>query len=244
MSRWWYRPCIAATPRMRLFCFPYAGGWPSVYRSWVAQLPADIELVAIRTPGRESRFAEMPYTDWTALAADTLEALRPLLDIPFVFFGHSFGGMLAHEVESVLHDRERAMMRTLIVSGCRNPSEKPQHRAPFDAPSETLWAWLADIDGTPAEVLENQQLRALAEPSLRADLELADTWTSAAPAVARPIVTFGGSEDRIVSRKQIEGWRNFTAGAYRHVQFSGGHFFIHSLEAQVVAEVSNICQAA
>jgi surfactin synthase thioesterase subunit len=244
MSQWWYRPKVAATPRLRLFCFPYAGGWPSVYRSWAERLPADIELVAIRTPGRESRFAESPYTDWRALATDTAQALGPLFDAPFVFFGHSFGGMLAYEVASVLRDREKAMMRTLIVSGCRNPSVRPQTRAPFDAPSNALWAWLADIDGTPAEVLENQQLRALAEPSLRADLKLADTWTSVAPVVERPIVTFGGSDDRIVSRGQIEGWRNFTAGAYRHVQFAGGHFFIHSLEAQVVAEVSSICRAA
>lgn len=245
MSRWWYRPGNpAVAPRLRLFCFPYAGGWPSVYRPWVDRLPADVELVAVRTPGRESRFAEQPYTDWSALTKDTVDALRPLFDIPFVLFGHSFGGMLAYEVARTLNEPEHANLEALIVSGCRCPLVTPKRRAPHDAPSEILWAWLAEIDGTPSEVLENQQIRALTEPTLRADLKLADAWTGAEQIVNLPIVTFGGTEDPIVSRPQIEGWRNFTARAYRHVEFTGGHFFIHSLEAEVVAEISMLCQAA
>ena len=245
MNRWLYRPGPAVeAPRLRLICFPYAGGWPSMYRPWVAQLPADVELIAVRMPGRESRFSERPYTDWSALTNDTAEAVRPLLDVPFVLFGHSFGGMLAYEVARVLNERETATLKALIVSGCRCPLVRPENRAPYDGPSNALWAWLAEIDGTPAEVLENPQLRALTEPTLRADLELADIWTGAAHAVDLPIVTFGGTNDRVVTRPQIQGWRNFTARAYRHVEFAGGHFFIHSLEAQVVAEISTLCKAA
>jgi medium-chain acyl-[acyl-carrier-protein] hydrolase len=245
MSRWWYRPRASVeTPRLRLFCFPYAGGWPSMYRTWVERLPADVELIAVRTPGRESRYAEPPYTNWPALTRDSVEALRPLFDTPFILFGHSFGGMLAYEVARALHEPEKNQLEALIVSGCRSPLARPNDRTPYDAPSDALWAWLAEIDGTPAEVLENRQLRELTEPILRADLALADAWAGAQHVVARPIVTFGGTQDRIVSRPQIEGWRNFTAGPYRHVEFAGGHFFIHSLEAEVVAEVSTLCRAA
>jgi medium-chain acyl-[acyl-carrier-protein] hydrolase len=245
MSRWWYRPRGAvATPRLRLFCFPYAGGWPSVFRSWVAQLPDDVELVAIRMPGRESRFAERPYSDWSSLTNDVADALRPLLDVPFVLFGHSFGGMLAYETARVLVGRGTAALEALIVSGCRCPLVRPATRAPYDAPSDALWMWLEEIDGTPAEILENSQLRALTERTLRADLKLADAWTGGADIVDLPIISFGGAEDYIVPRQDIEGWRDFTARTYRHVEFAGGHFFIHTLEAEVVAEISIICQAA
>ncbi len=246
MSRWWYRPRpLMGTPRLRLVCFPYAGGWPSVYRPWVTRLPADIELVAVRTPGHESRFAERPYTDWSALTNDTAEALRPLLDVPFVFFGHSFGGMVAYEVARLLQEDETARLKALIVSGCRCPLVRPDNRAPFNGSSDALWRWLSEIDGTPSEVLQNPQLRALTEPTLRVDLELADAWTGTDQIVDLPIVTFGGTNDRIVPRRQIQGWRDFTAhDAYRHVEFAGGHFFIHSLEAEVVAEIATLCQAA
>jgi medium-chain acyl-[acyl-carrier-protein] hydrolase len=245
MSRWWYRPNgVAVAPRLRLICFPYAGGWPSVFRPWAARLPVDVELVAVRAPGRESRFAEQPYTDWSTLTRDVTEALHGLLDVPFVFFGHSFGGMLAYEVARKLDRGESAQLKALIVSGCRCPLVRPESRAPYDAPSEALWTWLAEIDGTPAAILESQQLRALTEPTLRADLKLADAWTGAEEVVDLPIVSFGGTNDRIVPRQDIEGWRHFTAQTYRHVEFAGGHFFIHSLEAEVVAEISMLCQAA
>jgi medium-chain acyl-[acyl-carrier-protein] hydrolase len=245
MSRWWYRPSQAtATPRFRLVCFPYAGGWPSVFRPWARRLPENVELVAVRMPGRESRFAEQPYTDWAALTNDVAEALGPLLDVPVVLFGHSFGGMLAYEIARILKRREAGTLEGLIVSGCRCPLIRPKTRAPYDASSERLWTWLAQIDGTPAEVLENPQLRALMEPTLRADLKLADAWNGAAEIVDLPITSFGGTNDRIVPLEQIEGWRHFTARTYRHVEFAGGHFFIHSLEAEVVSEISALCQAA
>jgi medium-chain acyl-[acyl-carrier-protein] hydrolase len=245
MSRWWYRPRSATyAPRLRLFCFPYAGGWPSVFRPWAARLPADVELVAVRMPGRESRFSEQPYTDWSTLTSDAVEALQPLLDAPFVLFGHSFGGMLAYEIACALSARRTPNLEALIVSGCRCPRVRPESRAPYDAPSESLWSWLSEIEGTPAEVSANPHLRALIEPTLRADLKLADAWSGAADIIDLPIVSFGGAQDRIVPRRQIDGWRNFSTRAYRHVEFVGGHFFIHSLEAEVVAEISELCRAA
>jgi medium-chain acyl-[acyl-carrier-protein] hydrolase len=245
MSRWWYRPNGAAdAPRLRLFCFPYAGGWPGIFRSWAARLPADVELVAVRMPGRESRFAELPYTDWPALRTDAADALRPLFDVPFVLFGHSFGGMVSYEVARTLSARGTPNLKALIVSGCRSPLVRPGLRTPYDAPSETLWSWLEDIDGTPAEVLDDPQLRALTEPTLRADLKLADAWHGTAESIDLPIVSFGGSSDRIVPRRDIDGWRDVSARAYRHVEFAGGHFFIHTLETEVVAEISTLCRAA
>jgi medium-chain acyl-[acyl-carrier-protein] hydrolase len=245
VSRWWYRPKgTLAGPRLRLFCFPYAGGWASVFRSWAARLPSDVELVAVRMPGRESRLREEHYTDWSTLTKDLAEALRPLFDVPFVLFGHSFGGMLAYEIVRTLNGQGTVNRRALIVSGCRCPLLRPAQRAPYDAPSDALWTWLREIDGTPAEVLNDSQLRALIEPTLRADLRLADVWRGAAEVVDLPIVSFGGAKDRIVPRHQIEGWCRFTARTYRHVEFAAGHFFVHTLEPEVVAEISRLCQAA
>src|SRR6185437_15242868 len=66
---WLYRQPAAppGSARMRLVCFPYAGAGPSVFRTWGSRLPTGVELVALRLPGRESRFTETPYTDWPTL---------------------------------------------------------------------------------------------------------------------------------------------------------------------------------
>ena len=41
--------------RRRLYCVPYAGGGPSVYRLWPTSLPADTEVVVVVMPGRDPR---------------------------------------------------------------------------------------------------------------------------------------------------------------------------------------------
>jgi len=54
-----------ATPKpntaMRLFCFPYAGGGSVIFHHWRSKLPADLEVYAIKLPGRESRLSEPPF---------------------------------------------------------------------------------------------------------------------------------------------------------------------------------------
>jgi hypothetical protein len=45
-------------PKARLVCFPYLGGEPSVFRSWTAFVPADVELYAY-VPQRSSAWEDL-----------------------------------------------------------------------------------------------------------------------------------------------------------------------------------------
>ena len=42
-------------PRLRLFCFPYAGRGVSIFRAWPDGLTADVEVCPGQLPGRETR---------------------------------------------------------------------------------------------------------------------------------------------------------------------------------------------
>src|SRR5262245_31284087 len=78
--------------RMRLFCFPYAGGNAlNIYRSWPDYLPRDVEVCAIQLPGRGNRIREPAHTRLDALVRDVEPNIKPYLNKPFVFFGHSMG---------------------------------------------------------------------------------------------------------------------------------------------------------
>ena len=69
-------------PRMRLFCFPYAGGGASAYRGWERELPADVEVCLVQLPGRETRLREPPFRRVEPLVEAAAEALRLLGDGP------------------------------------------------------------------------------------------------------------------------------------------------------------------
>ncbi|MGB9120037.1 MAG: thioesterase domain-containing protein, partial [Candidatus Angelobacter sp.] len=54
------RPNLRA--RLRLFCFPYAGGSEAIFRTWQQNLPETIEVLPIQLPGRGARLKEPALT--------------------------------------------------------------------------------------------------------------------------------------------------------------------------------------
>ena len=84
--------------RLRLFCFPYAGGGGSAFRAWPDYLSPEIEVCAIQPPGRETRLHTPPITSMDSLLSDLGPAITPYLDRPFVFFGHSMGALISFEL--------------------------------------------------------------------------------------------------------------------------------------------------
>ena len=102
------------SPHARLICFPHAGGSSTAFRAW--ELPEHMELWAVQPPGRGPRFAEPEIESLEALCEAIVDALRPTLDegVPYCFFGHSFGCVVAVEVSHRLAERGlRAPRRTV-----------------------------------------------------------------------------------------------------------------------------------
>src|SRR2546423_15412499 len=102
-DRW--LPSVRPRPgaEVRLFCFPYAGGGASVFRAWADSLPSSVEVRPVQLPGRETRFREPAFTRLPPLVEALAESLRPYLDRPFAFFGHSLGALVAFELARRLH---------------------------------------------------------------------------------------------------------------------------------------------
>src|SRR4051812_16508580 len=108
------REPAANAAKVRLFCLPYAGGGGSTFTSWSRELPPSLEVVAVQPPGRENRFKEPPLTDMTLLAAALERAMQPFTGFPFVLFGYSLGGLIAHELALRL-TRTGVAPRALVV---------------------------------------------------------------------------------------------------------------------------------
>src|SRR5262245_28591722 len=87
-----------STEKLRLFCFPYAGGAAHIFRGWSDYVPADVGLYSIQPPGRGTRFSEPPLRTLDALVSAVLADLVKLVDLPFILFGHSLGGRVAFAI--------------------------------------------------------------------------------------------------------------------------------------------------
>lgn len=236
-----------AVPRatLRFFCFPYGGGNASIYQWWHVRLPEQVEVRAIQLPGRANRIGETPFTRITDLVPVLTEALLPLLDRPFAFFGHSLGAILSFEVTRELQRRRSLLPKCLFVSGRRAPQIPCTDPPSYSKSDEDFLAYLDELNGTHPEVRKNAELLQLLLPVLRADFELGETYQySKGTPLSCAITVFGGSDDEETSHGWLEGWRLQTSGKFSQHILSGGHFFIHANEDELLkvlhAELSQL----
>jgi medium-chain acyl-[acyl-carrier-protein] hydrolase len=209
-----------------LFCFPFAGGGAAVFRGWADHLGDGMALLAVLPPGRETRFAEPPLTDFPLLVQRAAAALLPLADRSFALFGHSLGAVVAYEVARVL-ERHGAVPAMLFVSGRQAP-HLPSRRAPIaHLPDAAFVRGMAELNGTPAEVLASPELIALLLPMLRADFALAEEYRPLpGPRLACAVTALGSHDDRWIDRPGLEAWRDVTEGPFATQVFPGDHFYL------------------
>ncbi|MGH2386887.1 MAG: thioesterase II family protein [Chloroflexota bacterium] len=212
--------------RLRLYCFPYAGGSASVYRTWPEALPPSIEVCPVELPGHGTRFLEPLHTAVGPLARQIAAALAPGMDGEFALFGHSMGALIAFELAHMLRNDYGLSPMHLIVSAHR----APQISDP-DPPISTLtepefWAKLRELNGTSSDVLEHAELLSAVQPLLRADFTLCDTYRYAPrPPLECPISAYGGLQDPEAGHDDLRAWREQTSAAFRLRMFEGDHFF-------------------
>ncbi len=223
----WIGNQVTANARLRLFCFPFAGGGALAYRPWLTQFPSDIDLVPVSLPGREQRFGDRPIDDISAMVEAVSAGLKPVMDRPFAFFGYSMGALIAHHLACHLQQTGMVGSMHLFVAARRGP-EVPGHRAPLHhLSSDAFWQGIANYGGTPDEILENEEYRALFEPSLRADFKLSETANSTGlPKLACPITAFGGADDPNPLPMELDNWAEATTGDFAKHVLPGGHFFL------------------
>lgn len=225
-----YKPKPRA--RLRLFCFPYAGGGASIYQTWAEKLPDTVEVCRVQLPGREARTKEKPFTDMILLIEALAAALIPLLGKPYAFFGHSMGGLISFELARYLRRHQSPLPIHLFISGRGAPQITDPETAKSDLPEEEFIEELVRLNGTPREVLDNPELMLIMIPLLRADFLLCESYAYAGePPLDCAISVFGGLEDHETGPEKLEGWREQTTKGFVRRMLPGDHFFLHSQRA-------------
>jgi medium-chain acyl-[acyl-carrier-protein] hydrolase len=225
--------------RLRLFCFPHAGTGASIFRTWPEGLPADVEVCPVQFPGRGTRLREPPFTQLAPLVQALAQALVPMLDKPFAFFGHSLGALVAFELARQLRRQSDVQPVRLFVSADLAPQFPHQDRPIHALPEEEFLVELRRLNGIPGKVWEERELMQIMLPVLRADLAVFETYVySTEPPLNCPISAFGGLQDHRVSRGHLEAWRDQTRDSFSLRMFPGDHFFWHNTQPLLLQVLS------
>jgi medium-chain acyl-[acyl-carrier-protein] hydrolase len=240
-SHWFVVPRPNPDARIRLFCFPYAGGGVGTYIEWHRTLHPLVELVAVQPPGRGRRRDEAPHRTMSALLADLWPRILPMLDRPYFLFGHSMGSRVAYTLASRLRDAGARMPTHFIASGSRAPHLPARERTTHDLPDAEFVKSLRELNGTPEEILGNPELMELVMPLLRADFEIAELHH------ADPDIPFnfgasilGGTADAHVLQEELNAWQAHFRRPVRVEMCEGGHLFVDESPAKVIAVINSL----
>ena len=239
-SRWVVSLSSRVSARLRLFCFPYAGGGVSTYRKWPSAALGQVHLCAVQLPGRENRLGDPPLTQAPQLVNVLREELQPYFDIPFAFFGHSMGALIAFELARKLRQSGGPMPVRLFLSGRRAPHLPPSRPPIHHLPDEEFRHEVRLLQGTPEEVLGNEELMQIILPVLRADFAVCETYAySAEEPLAMPLSVFGSNHDPEVNHDELEAWRSQTTGSMSLRIFEGNHFFLHPMRLALTDAIAH-----
>jgi medium-chain acyl-[acyl-carrier-protein] hydrolase len=199
----------------------------------------------VQLPGRETRLREGPVRVMAELVQRLGPALRPYMNVPFSFFGHSMGALVSYELTRSLARLGWKLPEWLLVSAAHAPHRHRRESLHTLPEPEFLAEVARRYQGMPKEVFEDRELRELFAPILKADFELLERYNfESGEVLPVKIAAFGGHADGSVSSQELDCWRDLTARRefFSVAMFEGDHFFLHRRCAPLVEQV-RICLA-
>ncbi|WP_433549178.1 alpha/beta fold hydrolase [Streptomyces sp. CA-294286] len=242
------RPRPLSDPAARLFLFHHAGGSHLLYRGWAKHFPQDWELCLLEAPGR-GHLQTLPLIDDCDRLVDYFyNAIAPLLDRPFGFFGHSLGALTAYQLTCRLHHEGGPLPAWLGVSAYGAPRiEASTDDRPHLMSDDELRSWLRNVGGSTPQLLDNDAVWPTFAPVFRSDFRLLATW---APPPHEPeplpvsLSVFGGRRDKLIGEDRLLSWRAFTTHFRGHEMYDGDHFYVMNHRQPLAAAITAAMRSA
>lgn len=233
------------SPAARLICFPHAGAGAATFHPWMDHVRDDIELIAVRLPGRERLFEQVPVDDMTLIGRSLGDIISGMAAAgPVGLFGYCAGAFMAFEAARGMTEKH-APPALLAVCSQIAPHENASDVVVHDFPAERLRDFLRTMGGSEPVVIEHEEFWKIAEPAIRADYRAVETYsTEAEPRITCDVVAFRGSQDDDVPSELLGAWADVTTGKFAARNLDGGHFLLQSKAADVLVEVERHLLAA
>ena len=223
-----------------------------MFAGWGERLKPEIEVFAAMPKGRGMRFKEVPCETVADMVEDYLEVLREKLleepRLPFAFYGHSLGGIVAFEVARRLEEEGMPGPDHLFIGATAPPHLGLIHSRIRHLPDNEFVAAVQDrYAGIPAAVLNEPELMELLLPVLKADFSAYEDYEyGVSTQVDCPLTAFAGDADKGLVPSLLDGWSKHTARKFAVHTVAGEHFFLTVPETRefVLATIQEAMQAS
>ncbi|MFJ2991243.1 thioesterase II family protein [Pandoraea sp. NPDC087047] len=228
-----------------LICFPHMGGNAYHYNTWTDILPTDVRVLTYQPPGRATRIRENPFYEIKSHVDHLLPHLSVVTERPCLFFGHSFGAIVAFECLLALRRNKFKLPNRIILSAAAPPSPNTLREACWlrtQSDSE-LFDQLVKMGGVPEQLLSYKDAFMPIMPTIRAELWSLNDYRfdphNHEP-LSVPLSIFSGQDDQAVSPQSMAGWMEAFSGEKNQVIFPGDHFYTQTQSSLVSKKILDL----
>jgi surfactin synthase thioesterase subunit/acyl carrier protein len=215
--------------KFRMFCFPSMGANATLFAQYLQSPPDNVEIFAIQMPGREHRVEDEKIYNFSELIEEMAKYILPyIIDKPFIFWGHSFGGLIAFQLLTYLNKNNGNNLKALhfIVSGTIPPNLvkvwKTRDMVNTKVDKEAVDAAVAIFPFKSDSTFLKEIL-----PLIDSDMPLLYTYYDYGMRKLNCSITvFAGTEDQVIYSNEIDQWQLYTEKNFRRFDVKGDHWFL------------------
>ncbi len=241
LNRWLIRGSCDADAPVRLICFHSMGVGASLFTNFLLNPPDGCDVLAVQTPGRENRIDEIAVENVESLVDQVVPYLLPLFDRPVIFWGHSYGGIVAQEVIRRLCDQHSLEPLHFVVTGTVAP-----HLIHLWQKREVLLKAMVE-DNSPeylmslSRYVDDPEFIKSILPLMRRDYPLLQNYRfQLRSPLDCPITAFAARQDDFVYTDEIREWAQHTCSTFELLEVDGDHWFLNRNRAFIVATLQEI----
>ena len=233
--------------KIKLFCWPFAGGSASYYLSWKQYLKTNIEIIPVQLSGRGERYTDTPYNNFYDIAEEGYDYLKKNIEPEeqFAFFGHSMGSWIVYEIcRKIKGTKYEKNLIHVFFSANRAPFYKYKEKQIHTLPKDEFISEILKLGGGKREILENKEFGTIFIDILRKDYTLIEEYecTQNDLILECGVSVFNGFQDNIPYGGLL-AWNECSKNEIQLMNFQGNHFFIDSDKENVLGTIEQILLA-
>lgn len=211
---------------MNIFLFHHAGGDKYFFREFERKLAPHLEPISIEVPGRGDRFGEPLLHDIDSIADDVFNQVKPYIQKPYMILGFSMGTLVAYQLMQKIRKLGKMLPQHVFLLGRESPDFFKRDIFSYKYSSSDFWKHVSQYGGLPQVILENEEIKNMFEPILRADFQALEEFAFVQhPPLPVSATVLLGNQD-IVKLENAQTWQLHFEPEIEIQYVNGGHFFL------------------
>lgn len=214
--------------KMKMYCFPYAGGVKSAFFDWGSAFSDICEIIPLEYKGHGERFTEDYYANLDEAALDMYNQIIEDKPIDYILYGHSFGSMVALLTAELLEKNYDSMPRALIVGGMRPAHLKHRDKQLHHLSKDEFIKYIFELGQTDEEIMNEPELVDIIYDIMYNDVMIEEKYIyniKKHDNINIPMIVMTGCEDDEAPVSDMKEWNKYTNSRFYIKEFKSDHFF-------------------